>query len=69
MKREMPGWAIPVVIVLGVALLVWIGYRAFTGYNVAPNPPAVVHKGELNFQKEAAQGHVGQQVVWPKGTH
>ncbi len=53
MKRELPDWVIPAVIVLGVALLAWVGYRAFTGHNAAPGPRQAVHPGEYHFGKPA----------------
>ncbi len=33
MRRELPAWVLPLVIVIGVIVLVVIGVKAFTGSN------------------------------------
>lgn len=58
-RAELPQWVLPAVIAVGIVVLVFIGYRAFTGYNSAPGPPKAVHPGMYNFRAEVQKGNVG----------
>lgn len=60
-KKEVPGWALPVVIILGVILLGYVGYRAFTGASVPTGPPKQVRPGMVDFRKEAQNGNIGHK--------
>ncbi len=61
MRRELPAWVLPLVIVIGVIVLVVIGVKAFTGSNGEVGPPKAVHPGMIDFRKEFQQGNVGRR--------
>jgi threonine/homoserine/homoserine lactone efflux protein len=59
-RKELPSWALPVVIVLGVLVLIFLGWKALTGTNSVPGTPKEVHPGMYNFRQEVLKGNVGR---------
>ena len=51
-KTQLPEWALPVAIVVGVLVLAFVGYKAFTGYSQDAGPAVQVHAGMYDFRKE-----------------
>ncbi|HZO91383.1 MAG TPA: hypothetical protein VFB38_23875 [Chthonomonadaceae bacterium] len=60
-RKELPSWALPVAILVGVLALAFIGWKAFTGTNSAPGPAKEVHPGMYDFRKEVQSGNVGRR--------
>lgn len=60
MRKELPSWALPVAIVLGVIMLAFLGWRAWTGSNSVPGTPKEVHPGMYDFRKEFQSGNIGK---------
>ncbi|MDE2126102.1 MAG: hypothetical protein KGJ62_05890 [Armatimonadetes bacterium] len=60
-NREVPAWAIPAAIGVGVVLLIVMCYRALTGYNTPPGSFRPVHANMYNFHNEAMAGHIGNR--------
>ena len=61
MRKEIPVWALPVAILLGVLLLAFIGWRAFTGSTGSTGPAKEVHPGMYDFRQEVQNGNVGRR--------
>ena len=61
MKNSLPKWVLPLAISLGVLIVVFVSYKAFTGSNGDNKPPIEVHPGMYDFRKEAAAGNLGRK--------
>jgi hypothetical protein len=60
---QMPPWALPAVIVVGLLLLLFIGWRALAGPSNAAadnRKPLQVRPGMYNLQAEFAKGGAGR---------
>ena len=60
-RQELPGWVMPTVIVVGVLLIVFITWKALTGYGTpSTGPDKEVKPGTYDFKKEAEKGNIGR---------
>ncbi len=59
-SKELPSWVLPVVVVVGILILIVLGWRALLGPSPgAPGAVRQVHPGMYDFRKEAQSGHLG----------
>ncbi|MCG9896143.1 MAG: hypothetical protein MH204_11775 [Fimbriimonadaceae bacterium] len=65
MKQELPKWALPVIIALGLGVLVFVGLRAGSVQELEnPNPPAkVIPKHIFDSMDKAAQDALLKQGI------
>lgn len=56
-KKELPVWALPTAIVVGIVALVFIGWKTFTGYNSVPGKWIDVKPGMYDLKKELSTPH------------
>ena len=59
-RKTLPPWALPVVIVVGVLLIGVVAWKAFTGTNSDNVPPVEVKSKMIDFQKEVRSGNLGR---------
>lgn len=58
----MPSWALPLAVVVGLALVGIVVVRALSGPGEsAPGPSVKVHAGMYDFRKEAEKGNLGRR--------
>ena len=68
-SKELPPWVMPLAVILGVLLIVFVAVRALNGTSGNPAGPArEVHPGMYDFRKEAQQGNIGRRTAVPDGT-
>ncbi len=54
-SQSLPSWAMPLIIVLGVAGLALFGWKVFTGGGDYVGPPKEVHAGMFSLRDEVAK--------------
>ncbi|MCX6381070.1 MAG: hypothetical protein NT023_16635 [Armatimonadetes bacterium] len=53
--QSLPSWALPLIIVVGVAGLAIFGWKTFTGGSDYVGPPKEVHAGMFSLRDEVAK--------------
>lgn len=51
-ERELPVWALPATVVIGVGALGFFGWRTVTGNSDYAGPPKQVHVGQYDLKAE-----------------
>ncbi len=56
--QSLPKWVLPVVIAVGILVVGFIGWKAYTGSSSAATGQAVeVRPGMIDYKKEMQKGH------------
>jgi heme/copper-type cytochrome/quinol oxidase subunit 2 len=62
MKKNIPIWVVPIVIVFCLAVVGVIAWKSMSKNSAASNAPNMeVHPGMYDIRKEAESGHLGQK--------
>ncbi len=61
LHREVPGWALPLLIVVLVIVLAFIGWKVFGGGHADVGPAKEVRPGMYDFKQEFMKGNLGRR--------
>jgi hypothetical protein len=61
LRKELPVWALPVAIAVGLLLLALIGWRTFSAQSGDTGPAKEVRPGMYDFRQEVRSGNVGRR--------
>lgn len=68
MRKELPTWALPVIIVVGLLFLAWGGWRALAGGNSSVGPDKAVRPGMYDLRAEVQKAQAQRQTQTENGS-